>query len=145
MKISRFHPVYLKKGKTNLQGTRGKKGVYLIKEDNKLVYVGHSTSDLYKTITRHFQSWDDKQYRTTYARRMSRHRYTVRVVILQSPEKIENLERALILKHQPRDNQIKYDLFSKPTPKMAKVKAEYEDAISSGEFIPGKVLDPAPF
>lgn len=36
----------------------GKSGVYLIKEGNRLVYVGESHKGrLYTTITRHFQRW----------------------------------------------------------------------------------------
>lgn len=38
--------------------TRGRNGVYAIKDRGTLVYIGESHSDrLYETMTRHFQHW----------------------------------------------------------------------------------------
>jgi len=51
--------------------TRNKKGVYILfanaqdEQNRKAVYVGHSKTDLYKTIIRHFQDWSaarEKKY-----------------------------------------------------------------------------------
>ena len=105
-------PNFDSNGKTNLNFTKGKTGVYIIKENNVIVYVGKSNSDLYKTIMRHFQRWNDRQQpdRVTYKNKLSRKDYTIRVVLAKG-QKIHDLERGLILKYQPRDNKQKYDFF----------------------------------
>jgi hypothetical protein len=90
--------------KTNLSFAFGKSGVYIIKEDNKIVYIGQSGTNLYRTILRHFQSWNDRtQARVTYIGKLSRHKYKVRVVFVP-PKKAIQLERDLIAKYKPRDN-----------------------------------------
>jgi len=106
MKKYRFIKPYLDNGKTNLRETIEKSGVYLIhkKGDVKPVYVGMSGNNLYKTILRHFQSWEDKQTRVTYPKQG----YLVRVVTC-TPLQAAKLERALIVKHKPKDNPNKYD------------------------------------
>jgi len=96
--------------KTNIRFTDGKSGVYLIYPagSQKAVYIGMSQTNLYKTILRHFQSWEDsKQIRTTYPKQG----YSVRIVIC-TPQQAERLERALIVKHKPSDNPNKYDLYT---------------------------------
>ena len=106
MKKYRFIKPYLDDGKTNLRETIEKSGVYLIhkKGDVKPVYVGMSGTNLYKTILRHFQSWEDKQTRVTYPKQG----YLVRVVTC-TPLQAAKLERALIVKYKPKDNPNKYD------------------------------------
>lgn len=105
---TRFQPPYNAEGKTVFPGTRGRPGVYLVKEAGNIVYVGHSSSDLYKTMYRHFQSWHDKQYRATYPKTGP----TVRVVLTTAAQ-APRLEAALIRKHRPRDNFQKMErLFS---------------------------------
>lgn len=92
-----------------------KSGVYLIKnKDNKIVYIGFSNSQLYKTILRHFQKWEDKQYRATYERAT----HKIRVIIC-SPSKAADLEVFLINKFNPSDNFMKYKGFSKKIMKSA--------------------------
>lgn len=108
MRKSRFSPPYKAPGKTNFPGIRGKSGVYLIKENGKLVYVGYSETNLYRTMYRHFESWTHKSQEViTYASKMSRNKYTVRVVLC-GPKKAAQLERSLIIKHRPKDNANKY-------------------------------------
>jgi hypothetical protein len=124
------------KGKTNIGFTQGKIGVYIIAENNNqnIVYVGKSNSNLYKTILRHFSEWLEvvadrrdpphKQqskhpvgYKFNYEERFSyvkwlgKRHYTVRVVLCKTPEQVSKLEKALIIKHQPRDNANKYDAY----------------------------------
>ena len=65
MKASKFFTPYYKKNnnlKCSLDHSKvkDKTGVYLIKQDSKIVYVGYSIGSLYKTIYRHFQDWNDK-------------------------------------------------------------------------------------
>jgi excinuclease UvrABC nuclease subunit len=117
IKKYRFLPPYKRNGRTTtFPELKGKHGVYLIKENGKLVYIGHSCRHLYKVIYRHFQRWSEYSiisgrplYHTTYARKMKRNKYTVRVVITNTCAQAERLERALIIKYQPRDCRQKYD------------------------------------
>ena len=102
MKKTRYKEPYNKLGKTNFGFTENKSGVYLIKSKrtNKIVYVGYSGSNLYKTMYRHFQSWiDETQTRVTY----NKTGYAVRVVFT-TPKRASLLERALIIKYEPKDN-----------------------------------------
>lgn len=109
MHTHRFIPVFKQLPrdggtKFNLGFTKGKSGVYIIKENGKIVYIGYSYSNLYKTITRHFQNWNHRYQRVvTYANLVHSNRYTIRVVFT-SPNKAKKLEEALTTKYQPRDN-----------------------------------------
>ena len=120
MKVYKFNPPYQPNGRTTYPETSKKAGVYLIKENNKLVYVGFSGSDLYRTMYRHFQEWTDKNYsggkarspveRVTYKSKMKRNSYTVRIIYCTAAQAMR-LEKMLIIKHQPRDNEMKYDSY----------------------------------
>ena len=124
MKKTRFTKPYNKNGSTKFPD-RKRAGVYLIKSDSssEIVYVGSSESDLYKAMYHHFNTWNDKQMeRATY----DRNRVTVRVVYC-TPAQAITLERALIRKHQPRDNSQKYEnLFNQN--QEAKLLDSYESA-----------------
>jgi len=112
-------PPYDKDGKTTFN-TRNKAGVYLIyKKEKGLVYVGHSKSDVYTTLYRHFQSWEDKrQVRISYSndfyfntpKSEYGRKFSVRV-IYTTPAQAEKLERALILKYKPKDNPNKLEQY----------------------------------
>lgn len=83
-------------------------GVYMIYKGKKLLYVGFSATNLYKTMYRHFQSWDDpRQIRITYDP------FKVKVVVTycETPEEADILEKSLILKYKPKDNPILYKGF----------------------------------
>lgn len=127
MKKSKYQPVYDKSGKaSNVRPYFKKSGVYLIKEQGQLVYIGHSKRNLYKTALRHFQQWDDpEQIRISYAGK-PRNWYTIRFVST-TPAKAEKLERVLVIKHQPRDNAIKYDSYT-TTPADDAIRRQYEEA-----------------
>lgn len=118
--LKRFRGVrpFNSSGKSNLRFTNKKTGVYIIREKKrtgriKTVYVGHSTADLYKTITRHFQEWNDKEQpeRVTYKQFLPYRRYTV-IVGFCHPKQVLPLEAALIEKFKPRDNisQMQFNL-----------------------------------
>jgi hypothetical protein len=103
MKQTKFFKPYAKPGSTNLKFTDGKSGVYVIKRpgEAKTLYVGMSGSNLYKTITRHFQAWPDPtQVRVTYSQKSN----IVIRVIFTTPKQAERLERYLIQKYKPTDN-----------------------------------------
>lgn len=110
MKKTKFQPVYKEPNKTNISKFIGKSGVYLIKKtgEREILYIGFSASDIYKAITRHFQSWEDKnQVRVTYPQNG---KYSIRIVTTTAA-KASILERALILKHKPKDNPNKYESY----------------------------------
>lgn len=109
MKVFKFFSPYRAGGKTTFPDSRTRTGVYLIKENGKLVYVGYSGTDLYKTMYRHFQEWNDRtqQIRITYYNKLKTNNYTVRIIYC-TPKQAARLEGALILKHQPRDNTNTY-------------------------------------
>lgn len=106
MKRFRRVPVYKEPGKTNVSELVDRSGVYLIYEDRKLVYIGHSTTNMYKTLLRHFQRWDDPaQIRITYPQTKT---YRVSIVYTTA-QQAPRLEFALIKRYQPRDNPDKYE------------------------------------
>lgn len=135
MKVYRFRRPYRKDGRTNFPDAKGRKGVYIIKVDGKITYIGHSGSDLYRTMYRHFQSWTDPtQRRVTYKGRVSRDRISVRVAYTNTARQAATLERALILKYKPRDNPDKLELYQ-PTASEKRALQQYDTAH----------LEPAPF
>lgn len=107
-----FLHAYDSNGKPNIKSLDYKKkqsGVYFIKNNKEeIVYVGFSSTNLYKTIYRHFQTWNDnrpnevKEKRYVYPKE-----YKVRI-LFTTPEKATILEKYLIKKMQPRDNREKY-------------------------------------
>lgn len=109
---SRFFKIYEKDKLNPALGLRdgNQTGVYIIKSGGEIVYIGYSSSNLHKTFTRHFQSWTDRQHRTTYKNRSS-DKLTARV-IFTTPLKAAELEKALVIKYKPRDNVNKYEQYT---------------------------------
>ncbi len=99
-----------KNGITNLRQLVNKKGIYKIYESGKLVYIGSSASNLYKTILRHFQNWEDTRQlkRISYRNKLGRKSYTYEVKLMPkgTPTSIELAEYKLVHKHKPRDNKL---------------------------------------
>jgi len=114
MRKTPFLPVYFSVGsggRTNNTTFRisGRSGVYLVKDKriNKIVYVGYSGTDLYKTMYRHFQEWNDKGERYRFVVSKSEAvNYTVRIIFC-TPTQAYRLEQALIYKLQPSENEIR--------------------------------------
>jgi hypothetical protein len=80
-------------------------GTYIIKskKTGNIIYVGYSSNNLYRTLYRHFQQWNDRQQnRFVYGK----NNYFVRVVPTTAT-RAESLEQALIRKYNPRDNKNK--------------------------------------
>ena len=118
MKKSAWIKPYNKDGSTNLIALTNTSGVYLIRKiGNKLpVYIGMSAGNkkkpnLYKTILRHFQSWEDSQTRVTYPKQG----YEIRV-IKTTPLQALRLEKSLIIAYKPKDNPNKYEQYEIETP-----------------------------
>lgn len=106
MQKTKFFNPYNSDGTTNLSRFKGLAGVYIIKSKDgifskgEIKYIGYSGTNLYKTLTRHFQSWNDpKQIRVTF----SKHSVVVRIIIT-TPAKAPLLEAALLKRHSPSDN-----------------------------------------
>ena len=99
-----------KNGKTNLAHLKDKKGLYKLYENGKLIYIGSSASNLYKTILRHFQTWSDTKQlrRISYKDKLGKYEYTYEVKLMgtSNNDKIALEEYKLVKKHQPRDNKL---------------------------------------
>ena len=106
----KFIAPYKKDGSCNFRKAVNKAGVYLIKENAKIVYVGFSGYNIYKTMYRHFETWTASQNVVCYKDRLKKKDYTVRMVLC-SEKQAYSLEKALILKHKPRDNKDMYETF----------------------------------
>ena len=119
MKISKWFEPY-KNGKPTLEYKKTQRpAVYFIRENKKIVYVGYSTTNLYKTMYRHFQKWNDKQQeRKVYDKKTE-----VRVIFCTALQ-ADRLETYLIQKLKPRDNAHKYT-DQPPAPAVNIEKIEY--------------------
>ena len=137
MKKSRFKKPYKKGGKkTNFPHTQKKSGVYLVmsRQTKKIVYIGYSQSQLYKTMYRHFEKWPDPtQVRVT----LDRDRYLVRVVLV-GPKKAAKLEQALIAKYKPTRNPEQVKTADLTKAERAKMDKEFNDYF-------GEPVDNVPF
>jgi excinuclease UvrABC nuclease subunit len=115
---------YQANGKTTFN-VQNKPGVYMIYKDEEIVYIGFSGTNLYKTMYRHFQKWEDSnQIRVTYSNLKN---ITVRVVYTISKQHAFKLEKALIKKYKPKDNPSLYNDYEPTTADLAKV-TEYLSA-----------------
>lgn len=95
-------------------------GVYVIKQNGRVVYVGSSRKRLYDTVTRHFQQWK----RTPRGRRAAKYNYhrthetdhdpgmvysrnncQIAVYTVACGDELEE-ETKLIHRYQPRDNLV---------------------------------------
>ncbi len=135
MKKFSFQNPYTAKGRTTFPQTKNRSGVYLIKEAGTLVYIGMSGNNLYRTLYRHFEAWRHPlQEVTTYQSRMKSKKYTVRVVLC-SPAQAVRLERALIIKYKPRDNDLKYKGY----------QLTFSDQKTENEYSKALTIDQIPF
>lgn len=87
--------------------TAQRPGTYLIYRSGRLVYVGFSSYNVYKTLYRHFQSWQDpQQVRIVY----DKNDPNIKVrIIYTTAARARKLEKAIIIKYQPKDNPDKYE------------------------------------
>ena len=111
MKKTRWKEPYNKTGKTNFP-ERERPGVYLIKEkaSGKIVYVGYSSNNLYRTMYRHFQAWNHSEQPIVTYQAKGPENYLCRVIYCTAKQAV-TLEELLILKHQPEDNPQKLDFY----------------------------------
>jgi len=129
MKKFRRTQIYKAEGQTNVSTTRNRAGVYLIYKDRQLVYIGMSQSNIYKALLRHFQEWNDRnQIRVTYPQLPEYKDSIVYTTAKQAPR----LEKALIIRLQPRDNPNKYQQMEL-TAELERAHRTYLETYSSGE------------
>lgn len=102
--VSGREPAFMQYGKTTFEETRLRSGVYFIKDERgKLVYIGKSEKDLYRTLYRHFQKWNHPFQEVVTYRGRDLSLFRVRV-ILCSPKRATRLETHFLLEHNPPDN-----------------------------------------
>lgn len=130
-----FLPAYLptktKRGKKyGLQGIRKKSGVYLIKENGILVYVGMSRSNLQEALYRHFQDWSRswRQRRVFYKNELSEHNYEVACITTDAGA-AHPLEKCYILEYNPRDNHMRYEEYR------SQVDIKISESIHEGIYV----------
>jgi hypothetical protein len=95
-----------------LRAIKGKSGVYIIRLDGEVVYVGQSSARrLYETLTRHFQSWRrwkgfwKDQFSEGHDPGLTYPRDRVEVAVrVMSPDAALDEEARLIQRLRPRDN-----------------------------------------
>jgi excinuclease UvrABC nuclease subunit len=113
LKKSKWLPPYIAPSQTTFKHLRKRSGVYFIKDGKDIVYVGHSRTQLYKTLYRHFQRWKHPFQKVVTYRTADIDQFKVRV-ILCSPARAEKLEQFFIKKFKPRDNREKYEQLNLP-------------------------------
>jgi excinuclease UvrABC nuclease subunit len=132
MKRFRRTQVYSAPGKTNIKEAIERAGVYMIYKDRQLRYIGHSSSNIYKTLLRHFQNWDDpKQIRVTYPQTPL---YKV-TIIFTTEQQAPRLERWMIKRYKPIDNPEKYE----------QIKLNYGEIRAGETFLDTPTDTQAPF
>jgi len=128
IKSALFEPYYFKKNsmrRSTTFNTRNKPGVYMIYKNGVLRYVGFSKTNLYRTMYRHFVPWpDETQKRVVY---LNLKGIKCRVIYCDAV-KAGNLEKALIIKLKPKDNELKYWQTNTTDTKEEKVYSLYTGA-----------------
>ena len=141
-KLPRF-PAYIAKRKCGIEIPKRSYGAYFIFENEVLIYIGYSGSDLKKALYRHFQVWNDHRNswidpsfyppydRPTYVDLLKINNYTVSAIITQ--EKLDGweLEKHYIKEYLPRDNKEKYFLYFVKYERLTPVFEDLEEQISS--------------
>ncbi|NCX93129.1 MAG: GIY-YIG nuclease family protein [Gammaproteobacteria bacterium] len=98
-----------KKRKYSLIGS-DRAGVYIIKENGVVVYVGMSQKCVLKRCYRHFYKFSDAGVRHRSYYDLEAGNYEISI-INTSPEDAVKVERGLILSIQPRDNRERYERY----------------------------------
>lgn len=134
LKSTTFFPPYDREGNCNLKATG--KGCYIIKKNNVILYVGMSTTDLKKTLYRHFQKWTDLRTNWTKKRQNyervtyhgeNRNMFSVKVIFTPTDNEARVLEYLLIRKLKPKDNFLKNELYDNPEAEKMEYKINTSD------------------
>jgi len=148
MKTCNFRSAYIKKKsstsetiyRTNLVCLKHdikQSGVYLLmsRSKRKIVYIGMSCDNLYKTIFRHLQTWNDSQQeRFVY----DKEDILVKIILLNCKD-TPRLERYYIEKYNPPDNKSKLENYTKEDQERA---AEIADEVKEDNYINDEIEVP---
>ena len=120
----KIKPPFSAPGKTNFT-IQNKPGVYMIYENQTLVYIGYSKRNVYKSLYRHFYPYREKTNQDRkYWKDLTN--IKVRVIYTNTPGRAENLEIALIQKYKPKLNTIQYKAWQ-PNQKEKSILEIYEN------------------
>jgi len=136
----KFKKPYKANGKTNFPDSQGRTGVYIIRVKGKIHYVGYSSNNLYRTLYRHFQVWNENRGtpHISYNHILDCGCIKVRIIYTNTAKQAYALEKALILKYKPLDNPNKLeDHQADPQ------EQKYMDKMAKEYF--GATEEPAPF
>ena len=122
-------PPYQDNGHTTFN-KRATSGVYLIFKKNILRYVGFSSTNLYRTLYRHFQKWEGTYFGQRRVIYKNLKDIKVLCIYTDNAAQAENLEKALIIKKKPIDNPHKYKKYT-TEPKEDKAYTTYTSAPTS--------------
>jgi len=140
MKKFKFLPPYKPGNKTTFPESKNASGVYIIQKNGKIVYIGFSKTNLYRTMYRHFQQWNHpKQEVVTYHKAVTNPKNTFLVrIILCTPKQAQRLEKYLIVRYKPADNPdklLKYQPTKLEESQILAIAEQYE-SVSEDEFVP---------
>lgn len=91
-------------------------GIYIIRENGVIIYVGMSQSCIVEALYRHFYYWKNDPTRTTnfprttYYDKMGSNSYDAAIFVTEKAD-APKIERGLILSIQPRDNRERYQSY----------------------------------
>jgi len=143
LKSTGFFKPYTPDGNYSLKSTGT--GVYIIKYQNKVWYVGMSRKDVRNTLYRHFQLWNDK--RSVWGKKMqpyervsyygkNRDNFTIKVIFCKGAIEAEILEQLLIKKLKPKDNSLKLFLYSQDEYNKMEIKIDNSEGWKSNSEEP---------
>jgi hypothetical protein len=144
--------VAYKKNKPSLQINKKLVGVYLIVQGKKVIYVGHSSSDVKKTCYRHFQEWNDSSggYRTNVLRLdhfvcnsyKEKHSLRLKFYFCKNVADVRTLELYFILKYKPVNNDIKYSTYFESKEEIVIFNVEVEKQLEKSGGNAPVITDP---
>ena len=109
------------KAERNFRDTQGKSGVYIIKRNNKIIYIG-AGRNVYKVAFRHFEKWTPTHPsgKREYWKDYDENAYLMRIIVTNTDKQAFRLEAELIKKYKPTDNILMYEDYelSKTTEKI---------------------------
>ena len=98
------------KAERNFRHTQNKNGVYIIKKNNKIIYIG-AGRNVYKVAFRHFEKWipTHPSGKHEYWKDYDENAYLMRIIVTNTDKQAFRLEAALIKKYKPKDNILLYE------------------------------------
>jgi hypothetical protein len=131
-----IHPYLNKKVNPKIKQFYGNSGVYIIKKrgGKKFLYIGFSGSNLYKTLLRHFQSWNDPTQKRVVFKKSG---YVVKV-FSTTAKRAKVWETFLVNKYKPSKNDLFLDTYTESEQKIFK-KHQQELEEQFGKISPSEV------